>query len=221
VFFQKHHPIHILDMKKILLTLIASSVITSGVAVVSAPAHAVGFKSCASSSYNIADNVTGTSNCQISNDFDQDFLNNNSSSPSTVNQAGFFDITNWSFGGKIGVDSGYSGTPGGQSGTWNISNVIQSSWNNVMLVFKSGQGTNLVGYKVTDSITSGTWSSPFEKAAFGFNGNGIKDVSHISVYYTQNGQPPVTSVPEPATLVALSLVGGSMLLSRRRSKQSV
>jgi hypothetical protein len=205
-------------MKKIFSTLIASSILAASVAVVSAPAYAVGFRSCISGTYNIADNVTGTSDCQISNDFDQDFLNTN---PSTVNQAGFFGLTDWKFGGKIDVDSGYVGVGTGQSGTWNISSVIQSSWNNVMLVFKSGQGTNLVGYKLTDDVTSGNWSSPFEKAAFNFNGNGTRNVSHISVYYTPGKKPPVTSVPEPATIVALSLVGGSILVSRRRNKQSV
>jgi hypothetical protein len=208
-------------MKNIISTFISSSLIAASVAVLSAPAHAVGFNSCTTGTYNIADNVTGTSNCQISKDFDQDFLNNSNSSQNTVNQAGFFDLTNWGFGGKIGVDSGYVGTKEGQSGTWDISSVVQSSWNNVMLVFKSGNGTNLVGYKLADGVTSGNWSSPFEKAAFNFNGNGTKDVSHISVYYTQGTKPPVTSVPEPATMVALSLVGGSMLVSRRRSKPSV
>ncbi|MEA5571014.1 PEP-CTERM sorting domain-containing protein [Calothrix sp. UHCC 0171] len=207
-------------MKNITSTLIAASIFAASVVVVSAPAHAVSFSSCTTNTYNIADNVTGTSGCQISNDFNQDFLNIQNPSSSTVNQADFFDISNWTFGGKIGTDSGFLGTKEGQSGTWDISNVIQSSWNNVMLVFKSGNGTNLVGYKVTDGVTSGSWLSPFEKAAFGFNGNGTKDVSHISVYYTQGAKPPVTSVPEPASIVALSLVGGSILVSRRRISQS-
>ncbi|BAZ08248.1 hypothetical protein NIES4071_00530 [Calothrix sp. NIES-4071] len=200
-------------------TAIACLIITGIGATVlanSAPAHAAGFRSCTTSQFNIADNLTGTSSCQVSNDFNQDFLNNNSTS--TVNQAGFFDLTNWVFGGKIGENSGYGGTGSGQLGTWDISNVVQNSWNNVMLVFKSGQGTNLVGYKVTDGITSGSWSSPFEKAAFNFNGNGSRDVSHVSVYYTQGAKPPVTSVPEPGTIVALSLVGGSILVSRRKNQ---
>lgn len=202
-------------------TAIACLIITGiGATVVanSAPAHAASFRSCTTNQFNIADNVTGTSGCQISNDFSQDFLNTN---PSTVNQAGFFGLTNWEFGGKIGENSGYGGTGSGQSGTWNISNVIQNSWDDIMLVFKSGQGTNLVGYKVTDGVTSGNWSSPFEKAAFDFNGKGSRDVSHISVYYTKGAKPPVTSVPEPGTIVALSLVGGSILVSRRRKNQTV
>ncbi|RUS96524.1 hypothetical protein DSM106972_087110 [Dulcicalothrix desertica PCC 7102] len=202
-------------------TAIACLIITGiGATVIanSAPAHAASFSTCTTSQFNIADNVTGTSSCQISNDFNQDFLNTN---PSTVNQAGFFDLTNWEFGGKIGENSGYGGTGSGQSGTWDISSVVQNSWNNVMLVFKSGQGTNLVGYKVTDGITSGSWISPFEQAAFNFNSNGSRNVSHVSVYYTKGAKPPVTSVPEPGTIVALSLYGGSILVSRRRKNQTV
>ncbi|MBW4600927.1 MAG: PEP-CTERM sorting domain-containing protein [Calothrix sp. FI2-JRJ7] len=202
-------------------TAIACLIITGiGATVIgnSAPAHAASFSTCTTSQFNIADNVTGTSGCQISNDYNQDFLNTN---PSTVNQAGFFGLTNWVFGGKIGVDSGYIGTREGQSGTWDISNVIQSSWDNIMLVFKSGKDTTLVGYKVADGVTSGSWSSPFEPAAFNSEFNNTKDVSHISVYYTKGAKPPVTSVPEPGTIVALSLVSGSILVSRRRKNQTV
>ncbi len=186
-----------------LVTVTATTVL--GFGVISAPANAAGFRSCTTSDYDISDNVTGASDCEISNDFNQDFVSPNK--PLTVNEAGFFGSTDWMFGGKIGNDSGYNGSPGGQSGSWDISNVISNTWDDIMLVFKSGQGTQLVGYQLNDGVTNGTWESPFEKAAFNFNGKNTKDVSHISVYYRQGQEPPTQSVPEPTSMLGLLGLG--------------
>ncbi|WP_414564254.1 MULTISPECIES: PEP-CTERM sorting domain-containing protein [unclassified Anabaena] len=192
--------------------LLASAAIATGTiaTLAAAPAHAATF-ACESS---ISGLVSGTSACERSNSATQDFLNTN---PMTVNSEEFFDSTNWVFGGKIGENTGYLGTGEGKTGTWNISSVVENTWENIMLVFKSGQGTTLVGYQLEDGVTSGTWSSPFLKSVFGFNGGNVKDVSHISVYYTVGDpKPPVTQVPEPATILALGLVAGGMAVSRRR-----
>ncbi len=199
-------------MKKIFATLVGSSILATGILAASVPAKAATF-ACSSVPGGIADNVTNTSGCEISDTATQDFLNTN---PMTVNAENFFGINNWVFGGKIGANTGYAGTGSGQSGTWNISTVFQSTWEDVMLVFKSGEGTNLVGYMVEDGKTSGTWISPFEEPPFNFPGNGPKDVSHLSVYYRQGTGTP-QSVPEPGSLVALSLIGGAMVLSRRHN----
>jgi len=204
-------------MKKTFTTLIGSSILAASFTLLWAPANAGTFKSCTTNDYDIAGKITGTSRCTISKTESQDFLNRN---PMTVNEEeGFFDKTNWEFGGKIGNNTGFNGDGSGKSGEWDISSVIQDDWKDVMLVFKSGKGTTLVGYEVEDGVTSGNWNSPFIENAFDFKGNtSVKDVSHISVYYspTDNSPPPKQEVPEPASLFGLGVVGGAMVLSRRR-----
>lgn len=204
-------------MKKTFTTLIGSSILAASFTLLSAPAHAGTFKYCTTNDYDIAGKVTGTSNCTISEDYSQDFLNKD---PMTVNKGkGFFGKTNWEFGGKIGETTNFNGDGSGKSGEWDISSVIKDEWKDVMLVFKSGNGTTLVGYEVEDGVTSGDWNSPFIKDAFDFKGGATeKDVSHISVYYspTDNSPPPKQEVPEPTNLFGLGVVGGAIVLSRRR-----
>lgn len=165
-------------MKSTISKLLGSALLTTGIvsALVTAPAHAATL-ACSTT---VASKVTGTSACEYSDTADQDFLNTN---PMTVNSEAFFDFTDWTFGGKINVDKGYAGKGEGQSGTWDISSVFQNTWNDVMLVFKSGKDTTLTGYMVQDGVTSGSWDSPF------LTNKNPKDVSHISVYYRSGAKP--------------------------------
>lgn len=190
---------------------IGTSMLAASVFTLVGTANAATF-ACPTSPNNIADNVTGTSACEISDNANQDFLNTN---PMTVNGEAFFNNTDWVFGGKIGENTGYIGTGSGQSGIWGISSAILSSWDDVMLIFKSGQGTTLVGYLLTDGVISGTWTSPFEEPPFNFPGNGPKDVSHISVYYRGQNTPPI-DVPEPSLMLGLAFAGAGLVASRRR-----
>ena len=196
-------------MKNTISALLGSALLATGVAstLVTAPANAATL-TCSPS---VASKVTGTTGCEYSTTADQDFLNSN---PMTVNAEEFFDFTDWAFGGKIGQNSGYAGQGSGQSGTWNISSVFQNTWDDVMLVFKSGNNTTLTGYMLADNVTSGSWNSPFLQP-----GKDPKDVSHISVYY-RTGEPnnPPAAVPEPASLMALGLVGSGMFFARRRKQ---
>ncbi len=161
------------------------------------------FRSCSTN------NVTGATDCTISNLFNQDSVSPNK--PLTVNQGdGFFNYTDWMFGGKIGNDRGYNGNAEGQSGKWNLSNVIQNNWDDIMLVFKSGNGTNLVGYKLKDGVDNGIWNSPYKK-----------DVSHISVYYREGKKPVTRKVPESSSI--LGLVAGATVVAsslKRKRKSS-
>lgn len=187
---------------------IASSIVTT------APVNAATFNCPAG----IADNVSGSSGCQYSNTATQDSVT--PSKPLTVNQESFFGLTNWQFGGKIGENAGYGGKGSGQQGIWNIAQVFQPTWQNAMLVFKSGAGTSLVGYQMEKGVTSGTWTSPFEKLLFDVRNT--KDVSHISVYFAEGGSTGSTgggsseAVPEPSTMAGLALAGAGLAAYRRR-----
>lgn len=181
--------------------------VASSVAV-SNPAQAFSL-GCAAS---IANDVSGAVSCGIGS-ANQDSVSSNR--PLTVNQESFFGFGDWKFGGKIGENAGYAGTGSGQRGTWNLSSIFQASWQDVMLVFKSGNNTTLVGYLLADGVTSGQWSSPFERGVF--NVSNTRDVSHISVYFRE-GTPGgnTAAVPEPATMAGVALAGAGLAAYRRR-----
>jgi hypothetical protein len=197
----------------------------------SAPASAATFTSCTSivdPVYDISTKVSGAVDCTLSNETDND-------SETVVNaDLGFFDITNWILGGKLGDngDPGYEGTGtevdddtgqiGGQSGTYDFSAAFETTWDEIMLVFKDGNGTTLVGYLLNNGVLSGSWATPFLNPPFSAPGNGSKDVSHISVYYTECPPGrfcgiPVGEVPLPAgILLLISALGGLGFLARFR-----
>lgn len=187
----------------------------------STPASAATFSSCAGVGYDVSGYVSGAVDCTVSDDFSND---SPPPPPAIVNTApGFFDITNWLFAGKLGETTGLTtdATLPALSGSYSISATLASSWDQIMLVFKDGGGTTLVGY-LLDSL-SGTWQSPFVLALFPeASGNNTKDVSHISVYYTacppgRLCSPPVGEVPLPAgILLLISALGGLGFLSRFR-----
>lgn len=157
-----------------------------------APSAHAAWVNCPSS---MADNVSGTTACEYNNDpsVDQDFLNTN---PLTVNiQGGLFDFTDWVYLDKVNYPD-----PTPTSGSYNFSGTANiSAYGDLMLVFKSGNPTTLVGYLLADNTYSGTWTSPFESPTWDVNNP--KGVSHISLY----GRAPSTRVPEPSTLALLSL----------------
>ncbi len=170
---------------------------------------------------NIAGNVSGASACEYS-----DTLTNDNPAPGAVNSEEFFGYDDWEYAGKYefefdegpditfepgDIDIGFSAgaTAVGEdflSGTFSIGDF--GAWEDVMLIFKSGSDTTLVGY-LLDSA-SGTWSSPFENPPFEV-GN-TRGVSHLSAYARG-----ATSVPEPGSLALLVTgLAGVVALGRRR-----
>jgi len=168
-------------------------------------ASAASYTDC---SFAISGLVTGAHDCTISDQFN-DFLNTD---PITVNQSGgFFSINDWIFGGKIGEDEGYNGTSGGKVGIYDFSSVFHYTWANVMLVFKDGKHSTLVGYLLADNIDFGVWFSPFRSPDFRV-GSKVKKVSHISVYYTEGEGATTPSgfsggdeLPEPNQIFLFSI----------------
>jgi len=110
---------------------------------------------------NISTLVTGSSACQYTLDVADDDV---SAIPFTVNQQAFFSFTDWQFDSRI-FDSPTGA--GGQGGSWDITSIFDSSWTDVMLIFKGGADAQfdmdgLVGYLLDAGVLSGTWESPLE-----------------------------------------------------------
>ncbi len=151
--------------------------------------------------------VDYASACQRSLSATQDFLN---FTPTTVNQEAFYGYTDWQFLKKDDPAGN------GQTGVWSLTNNEWTQYSNIMLIFKDGSGTTLLGFALTPSFTNGNWSSPFTADEFTNlcdedDCNKIKDVSHISYY----ARGDIVHVSEPASLL-LMLIGVLGLRIARR-----
>lgn len=149
--------------------------------------------------------VSNTVSCEKSS-ANQDFLNTN---PMTVNQEAFFGFSDWTYISRTDMADGQ-----GQSGNWSVNGNLWNSYSSLLLVFKDGKDTTLLGYLAKDNATSGTWESPFREPEFDFNpDNKIKNVSHITYY----ARGLVTSLPEASSLMLLALGLLGLLAMRRRA----
>lgn len=143
-----------------------------------------------------------------------DVVSNNRINVNNVNEAGeddgiaegFFGITDWSLEAKL-EDDNIS-----ESGTFDLSS-INSDFDKVMAVFKSGRNTTLVGYLLDGSDTF-NWSNPW--AALGIDGTNEQDISHISFY---GSGTPTDDVPVPTPAAVLPILGGLFGAASRRKDE--
>lgn len=218
-----------------LLGLIGLSILSLGFA---NPSAAATFTSCSGTNpdYDISGFVNPSSDCTILNPLNGN--DNDSPQPGFVNDNGFFEITNWLFDGKfndigkdVEADNSSLFTFEGDTLSGTFTKTLAALWDEVekvMLVFKDGANTNLVGYLINLAALAdepfngeGNYESPFTNPPF--NVANTRDISHISVYYTKgegSTTPGGDPIPEPSTilLMGFGLLGFGTSQLRKRHK---
>lgn len=163
-----------------------------------APNAWAAWTSCVSS---ISGNVVTNDGCQWNPAFTND-------AGGEVNlDGGMFSATDWIFAGKDEFDGfeagsvniGFDITGGQSSGNWSIDAGAWSLYEDIALVFKTGQGTYLTAYSLVTGASAGTWTTPFTDPPFDLPGGSTShDVSHVSAYVRGT-----SVVPEPGTMLLL------------------
>ncbi len=138
----------------------------------------------------------------------------------------------WSFSGKlfdgaeekIDIDAAVAAGSNQASGTWSVISTFFSTYKELMIVLKGGNGQGIVpgeyvGYLITsDDGTTGRYATPFSK-------NGATNISHISFYVRGDGDNGggggIGQIPLPAGFpLMLAGFGVMALVARRKARKA-
>ncbi|HEY9298621.1 MAG TPA: hypothetical protein VIQ31_20135, partial [Phormidium sp.] len=112
---------------------------------------------------------------------------------------------NWSLAGKSDENSVLNADNGDNIGDWSLDKALSSG--TFVLSLKTSNDYSAYLFKGIDFATTGL-QGVFNTIGVALNGSGNagKELSHASLFVADVNEPPVTSVPEPATLMGLGLV---------------
>ncbi|MEA5516816.1 PEP-CTERM sorting domain-containing protein [Nodularia sp. UHCC 0506] len=110
---------------------------------------------------------------------------------------------------------------GSNTGAWSLTEeIVNSGLSTFAISLKAGPRYSVYLFQDIDFTATGL-AGMFNTIGVDLNGNRSagKDLSHASLFRANVvTTPDTTSVPEPASLVALGLVAGGMVVSRRRRR---
>jgi len=165
------------------------------------------------------EDATGTASATVGCSYLTPPNQSNVASINNINTAGFFGGVNWLDNGQTQIEAN------ALAGTWSILNADFTKYA-YGIVFKDGEGTNLIGFVFNELFTNGVWSSPFTDPPFDLPGNSrVHGVSHYTIARTLFSDCPgcgvtplIVPTPEPATMAVLGIGFAGMVAARRRRR---